>query len=169
MRYRLGIILGIVFLFSTEVIFSQSLTLTCGGNSSEGNGSFSYSCGQVFYNVLGYNITITEGVQQPYEISEYSEDGEDGDFVTENLWEIELSAFPNPTRDYLYLTVGDNVNVEGMEMQYAMFDVEGRIIRQENIVVGDNYIDVQVLPPATYFIRVMIDGNKIKTFKVIKN
>lgn len=160
---------AVALMFLSSFGFSQSATVTCGGDSYEGNGSFSYSLGQVFYNVLGYNLTVTEGVQQPYEISEYIEDDE-GKFGNEDIMNIALSAFPNPAKNYLYLTVGnDGDDLSDIAMEYAMFDVDGRIIMQDKISVGDNLLFVEALQPATYFVRIMIDGKRVKTFKVIKN
>lgn len=168
MRYRLHIILVVAQMFLAGMAFSQSVTATCGGNSNGGYGSFSYSFGQTFYNVLGYNITFTEGVQQPFEISEYGDDDE-GKFGNEFLRDISLSAFPNPASNYLYLNIGDDEDLADVALEYVMYDAEGRPIMQDRINVGENLLDVQQLVPSTYFVRVMLDGRKVKTFKVIKN
>lgn len=147
-----------------SVAYSQSLTVICGGDSNEGNGSFSYSCGQVFYNIIGHNITLSEGVQQPFEIYEYEDDIIDDEFS-----DISLSVYPNPTGNFLFLNVDGGDRVLDEDLECALFDGDGRLIRQNYIGEGENFLDVQTLVPAAYYLSVIYGGKKIKTFKVIKN
>lgn len=158
------IILGFVMMLMSATAFSQAEIVSCGGDMPGAGGSISYSVGQTFYNVYGSNITISEGVQQTYIISDY-EYGIDGNMYAD----IELSAFPNPADDYLILSVGGDAIGENAELEYSVFDSEGRLVIQNKIGVGDNQINVQKLVSAAYYLSISLDGNKIKTFKVVKN
>ena len=158
------VILGIV----PAMAFSQSALVTGGGNSNGDGGSFSYSVGQTFYNVLGKNITVTEGVQQPYEISEYKPDDDDKKYDEEdddNVLAVELSVYPNPAVDFLNLTVATDGS-SGME--YLLFDLEGKCLNSSKIVSSETLLDMHNLPSATYFVRINEGGKEVKTFKVVK-
>jgi len=72
------------------------------GNASGSGGSVSYSVGQVVYTTnTGTTGSVAQGVQQPFEI-----------LVVTGLEEakginLSVSAYPNPTTDYLTLEVPD--------------------------------------------------------------
>lgn len=69
-----------------------------GGNANSANGSVSYSVGQVFYTTaFSTKGSISEGVQQPFEISVLS--------GLEDVAGIDLcySVYPNPTSGKLTL------------------------------------------------------------------
>lgn len=159
------VIIGLV----PALAFSQSALVIGGGNSNGDGGSFSYSVGQTFYNVLGKNITVTEGVQQPYEISEYKPD-DDGkkneEEDDEGALAVELSVYPNPTYDFLTLTVAAD---GASDMEYLLFDVEGKCLNSSRIVSSETLLDMHSLPSATYFVRVNEGGKEVKIFKVVKN
>jgi hypothetical protein len=102
MRRKKIIFLGILLLGCSPFgLYAQEATVGGGGDAT-GNGSFSYSIGQVFYfTIYGTDGTATQGVQQPYEIS--STVG-----VTEyDAITLDFEIYPNPTTDYLTLNVND--------------------------------------------------------------
>lgn len=157
-------------------VFAQSAVVSSGGDFSGTNSSISYSVGQVGYNAYDGSIQFNEGVQQPYEIYEITDNDPISDEITFNLRSnleseevassISLSAYPNPTDDFLNLVVdGDDLGA----MKCTVYDVSGRMISERSIFVGETRLDMGGLPPATYFVRV-IEGNKLlRTFKVVKN
>jgi hypothetical protein len=79
---------------------AQTSVNATGGDASGGGGSVSYSVGQVVYTTnTGANGSVAQGVQQPFEIS-----------VVTGIEEakginLSVSAYPNPTTDYLELKV----------------------------------------------------------------
>ena len=81
---------------------AQESVNATGSNASGSGGSASYSVGQVVYTTnTGTNGSMAQGVQQPYEI-----------LVATGLEEaksinLTVSAYPNPTTDYLTLEVKD--------------------------------------------------------------
>ena len=79
---------------------------------------------------------------------------------------ISLSAFPNPTSDFLTLRI-DGDYVDGLNC--SMFDISGKEIMQQRITSSETSFDVQQLPSSTYFVQVTKGKNEVKTFKVVKN
>ena len=154
---------SLIFLFvlSFSVSFAQNAVTVSGGEANGNSGSVSYSIGQIFYSVNeGTSGQVSEGVQQPYEIYDVNE------VQLEISGAISLSAFPNPTSDYLSLRI-DGDYIDGLSC--AMFDISGREIMQMRITSSETRLDVQQLPTATYFVRVTKGKNEVKTFKIVKN
>jgi len=141
--------------------YAQSAVSTSGGESSGSGGSASYTIGQTFYSANEETSgQISEGVQQAYEIYDVTEVQNP---ISAN---ISLSAFPNPTSDFLTLRI-DGDYIEGLDC--TMYDISGKEIMQQQIGSSETSIDMQSLPPATYFVRVTKGKNEVKTFKVVKN
>lgn len=159
MRKIYGIIL--LFVLSATMSFAQNAVTVSGGEANGNSGSVSYSIGQTFYSAnVGSNGQVSEGVQQPYEIYDVTE------VQTAISSAISLSAFPNPTSDFLTLRI-DGDYIDGLSC--AMFDISGKEIMQQRITSSQTSLDVQQLPPATYFVRVTKGKNEVKTFKIVKN
>ena len=128
-----------------------------GGNVMGDGGSVSFSVGQVTFSAnAGTNGSVTQGVQQPYEISVLSVAGQ-----AEN---ISLSVYPNPSTDYLYLTASDEIS----GLSYQLFDMNGRLLKSEKIVGNQTNINMQGLVSATYFVKVNQGNKTVKSFKIIK-
>jgi hypothetical protein len=139
---------------------AQETIIPTGGNTSGSGASASYSVGQVVYiNNKGTNGTVIQGVQQPYEISVIT--------VTEEAKGINLSvtAYPNPTIDYLQLTVESE---QLKELSYQLFDMQGKLLKGEKITGKQTSIIISNLVPATYFVKVTQSNKELKTFKIIK-
>ncbi|MBO4876153.1 MAG: T9SS type A sorting domain-containing protein, partial [Bacteroidales bacterium] len=135
---------------------AQNAVVSSGGDFSGTNSSISYSVGQVGYNAYDGSIQFNEGVQQPYEIYDVTEEAvalQDGNSdlrgttdMEEIVRSISLSAYPNPTDDFLNLVVdGDDLGA----MKCTVYDVSGRQISERSIFVGETRLDMGGLPPAT--------------------
>ena len=159
MRKFYSIIL--LFVLSGTAVFAQNAVAVSGGDARGNSGSVSYTVGQAFYSAnVGTSGQVSEGVQQAYEIYDVTE-------VQNPISSaISLSAFPNPTSDFLTLRI-DGDFVGGLDC--AMYDISGKEIMQQRIGSSETSIDMQSLPPATYFVRVTKDKNEVKTFKIVKN
>jgi hypothetical protein len=162
----------LTFAFSLSTVSAQESVNATGGNASGSGGTVAYSVGQVVYTTnTGTNGTVAQGVQQPFEIS-----------VVTGLEEakgisLSITAYPNPTTDYLELKVeSEKLN----DLSYQLFDMNGKLLQSEMIIGSQTSIVMSNLVPATYFVKVyalgrndrtgVIKGNKeIKTFKIIKN
>ena len=141
--------------------FAQSAVTASGGEASGNSGNLSYSIGQTFCSAnAGTSGQINEGVQQPYEIYDVTD-------VQSAISEvISLSAFPNPTSDFLTLRI-ESDDIEGFDC--AMYDISGKEILQKRIISSETSLNVQQLPSATYFVRVTKEKKELKSFKIVKN
>lgn len=139
---------------------AQESVNATGGNASGNGGSTSYSVGQVVYTPhTGTNGSAAQGVQQPYEIS-----------VVTGIEEatginLSVSAYPNPTTDYLTLSI---VEFDISNLSYQLYDMSGKLLQSEKIIGNQTSIVVSNLVPATYFVKVIQGNKEVKTFKIIK-
>jgi hypothetical protein len=142
-------------------IYAQESVNTTGGEAVGDGGSVSYSVGQVTYQTYtGTNGSVSQGVQQPFEISVVTAIEE-----AQNI-KLSVSAYPNPTTDYLILEVKD---FELEALHFQLYDINAKLIQSGRITGNQTSIVMRNLVPATYFVRVMQNNKEIKTFKVIKN
>jgi hypothetical protein len=140
---------------------AQECVNATGGNASGSGGSASYSVGQVVYTThTGTSGSVAEGVQQPYEISVVT--------AIEEAKGINLSvsAYPNPTTDYLTLEVKE---FDLSNLSFQLYDMNGKLLLNEKITGNQTSIVMSNLVPATYFVKVIQGSKEVKTFKIIKN
>ena len=158
MQYKhLRISVLLVMLLVSFGLRAQVSVNAAGGNATGDGGSVSFSVGQMTFSAnVGTNGSVTEGVQQPYEISVLS--------VAEQAENISLSAYPNPSTDYLHLTTLDEIS----GLSYQLFDMNGRLLKSEKIVGNQTNINMQGLVSATYFVKVNQGNKTVKSFKIIK-
>lgn len=159
MRFAL---FALACLFSLSNLWGQETVVASGGDGSGSGGYISFSVGQTAYY---YNIGTTgyenQGVQQPHEI-----------FVTgihENHPVLSFSVYPNPTSDYLTLTLDESKTHLSKSMKYELYDPLGKQIKNDDIVDLITTIDLKELVPATYFLRVLNNNKEIQIIKVVKN
>ena len=69
---------------------------------------------------------------------------------------IALSFYPNPTDGILNLEIN---KTEVQNIHYMIMDVNGRIIKEANLN-KERTINLSQLPAATYFVRVIVDGQE---------
>ncbi len=153
----------IITLFACVVLSSlhaQQSILVSGGEATGSGGTASYSIGQMVYGtVTGTNGSVAQGVQQAFEISTTLG-------IEDNLINLSFIAYPNPTSNVLTLKVS-NFNQNNME--YALFDIQGRLLIQQKIQQENTQIPMQNLASDTYFLKVTTKNKPIKTFQIIKN
>ena len=139
---------------------AQESANSSGGDATGSGGTVAYSIGQVVYTTnTGTNGSVAEGVQQPYEISIVL--GIDNHTIN-----LELTAYPNPTTNFLTLNVG---NAELSTLNFQLYDILGKLIESRKIISSSETIAIENLPTATYFLKVTNNNNEVKTFKIIKN
>lgn len=152
--------LSILAIFSFATVNAQSSVNTSGGDISSQQGSVSYSVGQIVYTTnTGANTTISQGVQQPFEISEILsvDDFEDIQLV--------LSAFPNPTDGQLTLLIED---LELSNLNFHVYDMTGKVIDSQKITSYETHINLENQHPSTYILKVTLDNQELKSFKILK-
>ena len=141
---------------------AQESVNATGGDASGSGGSVSYSVGQVAYQThTRTSGSVAQGVQQPFEISVVTGIEEAKDIF------LNVSAYPNPTTDYLELKVE---NLQLSELSYKLYDISGKVYQNKEIGNSITKIEMQNLPQGIYFIKVIDTKNKeFKTIKIIKN
>lgn len=139
---------------------AQESVNATGGNALGSGGSASYSIGLVVYTThTGINGSLAQGVQQPFEISVIGIEETKGINLT-------VSAYPNPTTDFLMLRV---VDFEVSNLSYQLYDTQGKLLQSEKITGKQTSIDMSNLVPAIYFVIVIQANKLVKTFKAIKH
>lgn len=157
-------------LYLVILLFSYSFLLTqlaaqetinaSGADTTSDGGSISYSVGQIAYEI--YTITsgsVAGGVQQPFEISILT--------AIENTDNIHLTitAFPNPSTDYLTLKITD---LELSNLAFQLYDLSGKLLQSNKIIDTLTSIEMEHLKASTYFVKVVHDKKEIKAFKILK-
>ena len=152
--------LSVLLLSLGLTVQAQQATTATGGNAMGSGGTVAYSVGQIVYTTYtGSNGSVAQGVQQPYEISIVQG-------IEENSIQLELTAYPNPTTNYLTLNVG---NFQLSTLSFQLYDISGKLIESRKIISSSETIAMENLPTATYFLKVSNNNNEVKTFKIIKN
>ena len=140
---------------------AQTSVNATGTNASGSGGTVSYSVGQVVYTTnTGASGSVAQCVQQPFEIS-----------VVTGIEEakginLSVSAYPNPTTDYLTLSISE---FEISNLTYQLYDISGKLLQSEKITGNQTNIVMSNLVPANYFVKVIAGNQLIKEFKIIKN
>lgn len=153
------IILTCYALLSLVYAQSQSTVTTSGGSASGSDGSGSYTIGQVSYQTNnGSNASIGEGVQQPYDISTTT------GIEIKNI-NLLVSAYPNPTNDFLTLEVKE---IEIVNLSLELYDTQGKLILNKLITTNQTHVAMTNLPTGTYCIKISQHNKLLKTFNVLK-
>lgn len=157
MKKKRLLLIGI-YLSLTQINAQESIAAS-GGNASGINGSTTYSVGQVVYTTnYGASGSVMQGAQQPFEIQTLL--GADNFNIS-----LELSVYPNPTIDLLYLKV---MKLDFESIQYQLFDMNGRLLQKNRITTTTTAIEMEKYPMDVYLLKVLDNGKEVKTFKIIK-
>ena len=144
---------------------AQETIPASGGKASGSGGTASYSFGQVVYTTYtGTNGSVAQGVQQPFEISVVT-----GILEAKGI-SLTVSAYPNPTKDFLLLEVdaaSTSLSIESLS--YQLYDIQGRVLENKRMTANPTSIPMSQVLPATYFVKVTQGNKELKTFKIIKN
>ena len=147
-------------LFSAAGLYAQSNTVSGGGTATGHGGTVSFTVGQVAYTAAsGNGGSVSQGVQQVYAVSSPTN-------VNDLDVTLKAQIYPNPTTDQLLLTLSGN---EYKQLSYQLLDLQGKVLRQNQLNSTTTSIDVAQLPNGTYFVRVLDKQRQLKTFQIIKN
>jgi hypothetical protein len=156
-----NILITSFFSMITIAVSAQSNVLTSGGDISNGNGSVSYSIGQIDYSSIeNNNGSVYQGVQQPFEIFTVN-------VLNEEFNSIEISTFPNPTNQYLNIKIDEYLNEQ---LNYQLYDFNGKLLEDKRIESNLTTLTMDSYSQATYFLKIINKkGESLKSFKIIKN
>ncbi len=150
-----------IMIISSSTLSAQEIFLTTGGIASGSGGIVNYSIGQVFYSSFkGTAYSTIQGIQQPFEISVVTGIEEAKGII------LELAVYPNPTKDFINLKVG---NYQIQNLQFFMIDMNGKLLLKKKITGNETIIPMNTLVPGVFFLKIIDDNKEIKTFKIIKN
>lgn len=160
-RHRLSITILMLVISATVRINAQEVIPATGANISGAKGSISYTVGQLVYTTNAGSIgSVTQGIQQSFEIKIVN-----GIKDTEGI-NLSVSAYPNPTTDYLILKVSEYpLSVA----KFQLYDLNGKLLESKKIENNETSIFMGNLLPATYFLKIINGNTEIKTFKIRKN
>jgi hypothetical protein len=154
------ITLTVFALFGAGALHAQQAVTAAGAEASGTGGSASYTVGQVAYTYQSSaDGSVHAGVQQAYEIFTLGVNDLPG-------IQLNCAVYPNPTASFLNLTVGD-VALSGLS--YTLYDLSGKRIATQDVTEQLTTISMEVLPRATYLLKVSAQGQEIKTFQIIKH
>jgi len=160
MKY-LAQMLIVYCLFGFVSLQAQQAISAAGGNAAGTGGTVSYTVGQAVYTTnANLSGTVTQGCQQPYEILAVTG-------LEEAIGiDVTFEVYPNPSTDYVKLTV---VGYEPENLSFRLFNSSGSLIRYKKIKENETVIEMDGLPPATYYLYIHDNVKEVKTFKIIKN
>jgi len=79
---------------------------------------------------------------------------------------LELSVYPNPVNEYLMMKV---VNYQSSNLTYQLFDLNGGLLENKAIVRAETIIQMDMLTPSIYFLKVIHNKEEVKMLKIVKN
>ena len=150
----LGILLGITILSAR----AQEVVSTSGNTYKNNTGSISFTVGECIIetNMIA-GAKLTQGFHQTkLTVATIVESLESS---------IEVSAFPNPATEFVRLKV---ITDHQERLKYSLYDVQGVLIRQADLLDKETDVPFGQLKPSMYFIKIHSSKKEIKVFKIIK-
>jgi gingipain R len=77
-----------------------------------------------------------------------------------------LTIYPNPTSDYCSFTIPENIYTE--KLSYALFDMYGKLMMQNNISEPHVIVDLTSIAAGVYMIQIMDGTTPISQNKIIR-
>jgi hypothetical protein len=147
-----------LFIMGLTKLNAQETVCVSGGNASGSGGAVNYTVGQMAYTSnSGTNSSLTQGVQQIYEVSVYTG-------LEEKSVNLKLSAYPNPTNGILILKVE---KIENTTFTAQLFDANAKIIENFKLISEETNIQMNDKQIGVYLLKVFKNNNEIKSFKII--
>lgn len=137
-------------------VHSQDAGTAAGAEATGPGGTASFSIGQVAYTTEQKNVSVTQGVQQSYQIP----------FATIVGINLRLSIYPNPVADVLRVEV-KNIDYPGL--QFQLYDLSGKLLASKKSAGYQTNFIMTHFSAGTYLLQVSENNKPVKSFKVIKN
>ena len=159
MRYFTLLAMLIVAVCSYSQDLDHFVIGTDGGYAGNNQFSLSYTIGEVvteFGRDTTNNVDLTQGFQQS-RLSIVSVENHDLD--------IDISIYPNPAVDQLNVRISDIDRAN----RYSMYDMSGKLIREEGIRTKEFTIGFNSLSTGNYMLVFTDREKRLKTIKVQKS
>ena len=85
--------------------------------------------------------------------------------ISEEELEIAVSVYPNPVREDLFIDIGGYYPGEA---RVVLYDMQGRLVKEQRVYHGSNYVNVGSLAAGMYVYKVEDKGVEVKVGKVTK-
>jgi len=82
---------------------------------------------------------------------------------------VQIKAFPNPTTQYITVTIQDNRDKDDLNIQ--LLDLAGKQLKQQKLLTNDSQyeLDLENYPSGTYLISIQNSKKQVtNTYKIIK-
>jgi hypothetical protein len=157
-QLRLTFLFFLLLTSSGQLTFAQQSVNAAGAESVNANGQLSFSIGEIFYiSKSSSENTLSEGVQQAYNISEVAG-------IRSIDLNLNINIYPNPSSDKLTIQLDSFID----KLTIQLTDIEGKLIANQSIMSDDTSIEIQNLSTGLYLLSVYVDMRLYKTFKIIK-
>jgi hypothetical protein len=146
----LVILTGTVFNTNAK---AQELNVIAGSGTytETSGGSVAWTLGEVVTATLVYpNHAVTQGFHQ-------------SDLIVvgiETYNELDISVYPNPTRDFINITSSENARM-------TIYDIQGKLIDNMDVTSTTSQIDVSYLSRGTYTLVFEANGALAKKMKIV--
>jgi hypothetical protein len=152
-----GLLLLALTIWVNAPVYTQSNTLSSGGEANGTGGTVSFSVGQIDYiQSSGSGGSVNQGVQQTYSIEEENNLNELGKSIA-------LTVGPNPSTDWLSIQ-----SAETTDLFFFITDANGKIILEKCPLLHSQQINMQEWSQGMYFLQVTQLQTPIKQLKLIK-
>ena len=149
-----------IFTLITTITLAQTNSLqvigSAGNSSTNANTQLTWTIGELIGSTASSdNSVLTQGFNQ-------------GSFLITAIDDVDntlINIHPNPTADFVNIIIKDKNLIN---YQYILSDVNGKATQQNKIENNITSVSFQELSSAVYFIQVVINNQKTKTFKIIK-
>lgn len=152
MKKRIFLLLG--FLLCAVFVQAQRTTSGAGAVVHSGYGQMSFVVGQINYASLANSSSLSGGVLQVYYRTPLA-----------IIQQSQVSVWPNPVIQYLYLNVESNPQTE---ISYQILDLFGRTYEYAKLVDLQATIDMQNYATGIYFLKLVLPNQTPISFKVLK-
>lgn len=147
-----------IFLLIFLSVQAQEAVSSGGGFDDTGEISVSWTIGEIFTEALSSeDVLLTQGQQQPgLKII---------NGVEKNQLDYSISAYPNPTPDFLALAV---LGTNDRDLTFAIYNASGVVVRNQEPLRNNASVSMAEFPAGIYIIAIHNRNETVKSFKVIK-
>jgi hypothetical protein len=148
----------IPLVFFTSAVMAQERATSAGGEVSNSTGSVSYSIGLPDYvNSTSADGSITQGVQQPYELFALGVENWDAT--------VNIVVFPNPTTGFITVTIDNSLE----NVAYTLTDLNGKIVKMGTLQGAASMIDLSEIAASNYYLNIQVAEQLVRSYQLVKN
>ena len=147
----------IIFTVLTISAYTQEIISSAGGHSEAHGAQISWTLGEpVIETISGGDNTLTQGFHQTKLLVTpvFS--------ITQNN---EISVYPNPTKDIVYIQVNGSQMLKSVA---GLYSSNGKLLKQFSLIDERTILKTQEFPNGSYLLKISKDNTLFQTFKLVK-